>query len=113
MTFNGRQHAHTGVSHKAIPPGRRPRRKPPYSYPRNPQSTKNQQLKVVLPGRFELPFAASETAALSIELREQRKDVERFATTDPRSTRKAFDLARLRITRRATGGETNYRDCTQ
>ena len=26
--------------------------------------------KMVLPGRFELPFAASETAALSIELRE-------------------------------------------
>ena len=25
---------------------------------------------MVLPGRFELPFAASETAALSIELRE-------------------------------------------
>jgi hypothetical protein len=31
-------------------------------------------LKVVLPGRFELPFAASETAALSIELREQVND---------------------------------------
>ena len=27
---------------------------------------------MVLPGRFELPFAASETAALSIELRELR-----------------------------------------
>lgn len=26
---------------------------------------------MVLPGRFELPFAASETAALSIELRER------------------------------------------
>ena len=28
---------------------------------------------MVLPGRFELPFAASETAALSIELREPTK----------------------------------------
>ena len=30
-------------------------------------------LETLLPGRFELPFAASETAALSIELREQIK----------------------------------------
>ena len=30
-------------------------------------------LKMVLLGRFELPFAASETAALSIELQEQIK----------------------------------------
>ena len=28
---------------------------------------------MVLPGRFELPFAASETAALSIELREPNR----------------------------------------
>jgi hypothetical protein len=32
-----------------------------------------QRLKLVLPSRFELLFAASETTALSIELREQIK----------------------------------------
>ena len=38
-----------------------------------PKILNNKDSKVVLPGRFELPFAASETAALSIELREQIK----------------------------------------
>lgn len=30
----------------------------------------------MLPGRFELPFAASETAALSIELRERDENTD-------------------------------------
>lgn len=45
-------------------------------------------LSMVLPGRFELPFAASETAALSIELREPIKTKAYFVTRCIGSTRK-------------------------
>ena len=41
----------------------------------------------MLPGRFELPFAASETAALSIELRERDK-IYRLVTSFIGSMRK-------------------------
>ena len=53
---------------------------------------------MVLPGRFELPFAASETAALSIELRELtlkskiRGCVERVNAKTPESQLFILDL---------------------
>ena len=49
-------------------------------HPNNTQTALIELLQVVLPSRFELLFAASETTALSIELREQIK-MSRFVTS--------------------------------